>query len=420
MAAMLTVRAKALEWQKLEQLADWLAVGVAVSLPWSTSATGILVALWLVAMLPTLNIAAVRRELATAAGGLPVLLWALGALGMLWADVSWQERLDGLGGFNKLLVIPLLLVQFRQSEHGVRVFYGFFASAAAVLLVSWTLKLFPDLPWQGKGFGIPVKDYIIQSTEFMICAFALLDPALQKARAGRWGLAIGPAAIACCFLANILFVVTGRTELLVIPVLTLLLGWRQFGWKGLVGAGLLGCIIGAAVWVTSPYLRYRMDLSFQEFQSYVSTPDGMSSTAIHLEFLKKSVSFVGTAPVIGHGTGSILEQFRNAAVDKTGVAAIASVNPHNQILAVAIQIGLVGVAALAAMWIAHLLLFTGAGMAAWIGLIVVVQNVVSSLFNSHLFDFTEGWLYVFGVGVAGGMILRERQSQRAAEPLATS
>jgi hypothetical protein len=33
---------------------------------------------------------------------------------------------------------------------------------------------------------------------------------------------------------------------------------------------------------------------------------------------------------------------------------------------------------------------------------------VSSLFNSHLFDFSEGWLYVFGVGVVGGMILRER------------
>jgi hypothetical protein len=36
-----------------------------------------------------------------------------------------------------------------------------------------------------------------------------------------------------------------------------------------------------------------------------------------------------------------------------------------------------------------------------------VQNVVSSLFNSHLFDFTQGWLYVIGVGIAGGMVLRE-------------
>jgi len=36
---------------------------------------------------------------------------------------------------------------------------------------------------------------------------------------------------------------------------------------------------------------------------------------------------------------------------------------------------------------------------------VVVQNVFTSLFNSHLFDFHEGWMYVLSVGVAGGMTL---------------
>jgi hypothetical protein len=33
------------------------------------------------------------------------------------------------------------------------------------------------------------------------------------------------------------------------------------------------------------------------------------------------------------------------------------------------------------------------------------------LFNSHLFDFHEGWMYVLGVGVAGGMILRARDNR---------
>jgi O-antigen ligase len=39
-------------------------------------------------------------------------------------------------------------------------------------------------------------------------------------------------------------------------------------------------------------------------------------------------------------------------------------------------------------------------------LLVVVQNIFTSLFNSHIFDFHEGWMYVLGVGVAGGMVLR--------------
>jgi len=79
---------------------------------------------------------------------------------------------------------------------------------------------------------------------------------------------------------------------------------------------------------------------------------------------------------------------------------------------VAIQLGLIGAGVLWAMWIAHLLLFRGPGLVEWIGLVVVVQNIVGSLFNSHLFDFTQGWVYVFGVGVAGGMVLK-RQSPKA-------
>ncbi|MEJ2378724.1 MAG: hypothetical protein P8Y71_26210 [Pseudolabrys sp.] len=45
---------------------------------------------------------------------------------------------------------------------------------------------------------------------------------------------------------------------------------------------------------------------------------------------------------------------------------------------------------------------------------MVTQNVVGSLFNSFLFDYTEGWLYVIGFGVVAGMYLRERDAARPA------
>jgi O-antigen ligase len=47
---------------------------------------------------------------------------------------------------------------------------------------------------------------------------------------------------------------------------------------------------------------------------------------------------------------------------------------------------------------------------------VVVQNIFTSLFNSHLFDFHEGWMYVLGVGVAGGMVLKTASREAALEP----
>ena len=53
---------------RLAPIADGLAVAVAVSLPWSTSATSILIVLWLIAVLPTLDVASVRREGMTPSG----------------------------------------------------------------------------------------------------------------------------------------------------------------------------------------------------------------------------------------------------------------------------------------------------------------------------------------------------------------
>jgi hypothetical protein len=113
--------------------------------------------------------------------------------------------------------------------------------------------------------------------------------------------------------------------------------------------------------------------------------------------------------VIGHGTGSTRGLFEQAAIGQIGSHAEIVANPHNQTLNVAVQWGVIGVAVLYAMWLLHLLLFRGDGLATWIGLLVVVQNIFTSLFNSHLFDFHEGWMYVLGVGVAGGMTLHAKR-----------
>src|SRR5487761_1197154 len=305
---------------------------------------------------------------------------------MLWANVNWSERLTDFASFHRFLAIPLLLAQFRRSEHGMRVLVGFFLSVSAVLLFSVALALFPAIPWQTQQFGVPVKDYILQSEDFVLCAFVLLAIALDDAGKHRWRPAIGLAAFAFCFLADIVFVVTGRTADLVAAVLTVLLGWRQRGWRGSLGAGIMLCVLGTAGVIASPYMRERLATSITELRAW-QTDDAVNSTALHLQFLKEGFSFVETAPVIGHGTGSIAEQYRKEAVGQSGAAAVASVNPHNQTLAVAIQLGLIGAAVLLAMWAAHFMLFRGGGLVGWIGVVIVTDNVVSCLVNSHLFDF---------------------------------
>ena len=140
-----------------------------------------------------------------------------------------------------------------------------------------------------------------------------------------------------------------------------------------------------------------------------------TSIGLRLEFWQKSLRFFAEAPIIGHGTGSTRGLFEEAAVGPVGAAAQVVANPHNQTLNVAVQWGVIGIVVLYAMWLVHLLLFRGDGLVAWIGLLVVVQNIFTSLFNSHLFDFHEGWMYVLGVGIAGGMVLRTSSREAATE-----
>jgi O-antigen ligase len=438
---------------RLGQIADGLAAAVAVSLPWSTSATSILIVLWIIAVVPTLDIVSVRRELLSAAGGLPVLLWALGVVGMLWADVSWSERIAGLSGFHKLLLVPLLLARFRRSQHANWVILGFLASSLVLLVVSWALVLTPGLSWRGRELGVPVKNYILQSAIFAICAFGLIGQATELWHTRR-RLALAALLAAAAFIANIAYVSTARTTLVVVAAMLLLFGFRQRRWTGTLGAALIGSALTAAVWASSPYLRERVSPAIEEVQTHgdrdVNTPVGL-----RLEYWKKSLALIAEAPVIGHGTGTIPQLFRRDATNET-IAQLITTNPHNQVLAVAVQVGFAGAVLLMAMWLAHLALFrdgivfrhgnfrdgaserfpakAGPGLdpawtsgspkkthprnnlIAWFGLVVVIYNIVSSAFNSHLFDFSQGWLYVFGVGVAGGMMLRgaPTDAQRAA------
>jgi O-antigen ligase len=403
---------------RFQRLADGLAVALVVSLPWSTSATGVLAGLWLIAVVPTLDLASLRRIVTTPVGGLPVLFWLLALAGMLWAlGVPAAERWNGLKSVHKLLFIPLLIIQFQRSGRAVWVMNAFLASCGAMLVVSWAIFFVPSLPWpwigSGERPGIPVKDYIAQSAEFTVCVLLLAGIALQYWQERRRGAATAATVLAFVFLANVFFVSASRTSLVVIPILLVLFAWRKLSWKAIVAFVFVVVASAALVWSFATETRHSIVMLVIELREF--KPDGdRSRSGERLEFWRKSIGFIESAPVIGHGTGSIRDQFRQSVIGQTGISAVAAENPHNQIFAVAIQLGIAGTAVLFAMWLAHLLLFRGEGMAAWAGFVIVTQNVVGSLFNSHLFDFTQGWGYVIGVGVAAGAVLRETTGRTSA------
>ena len=401
-----------LDSERARKIADGLAVAAVASIPWSTSAIYIFVAAWLIAFLPTIRVEEVRDVMRHPAAWLPVLLVALAAVGMLWADVPWSDRLGGFTAFVKLLTIPVLFVQFRHSDRVHWVLLGFLASCTILLLVSFVGI---GLGYRFKAPGVPVRDRIAQSGEFILCAAGLFYVAMTYWSQRRTGLMLGVLVLAALFLVSVFYVSASRTALVTVPLLFLLYAITQSRPAQMVALLAAISVLGGIVWVSSANVQQRILGIFSEVENHDAKP---TPSGQRLEFWRQSLKIMQDAPVIGHGTGSVKERFADVVASEKS-SETPTVNPHNQTFMVAIQLGFIGVLAMYAMWVSHFTLFLrGAGLVSWIGLVVVTQNVVGGLFNTHLFDVVQGWIYFFGVGAAGGWMLK--QSRDIAEPAAAA
>ncbi len=366
--------------------ADAFIILLAVSLPWSTSLVAIFAVLWFLSLLPTLDVERFFQSLKRPPSALPLALFALAVVGTLWStDVPWPARLHGINPVAKLLAIPLLIYHFETSKRGFWVIIAFLGSCTSVMLASWLIFIDPHLAFDPtRAPGVPVKNYIVQSQAFALCAFGGLGAAVYLWRANFKRPAVALAVVSVAFLCNMAFVVSSRTVWVCVPFLLLIFALLHFNRRGVLIVLAVAVAAGAVFWATSPYLRMRASDVAVEYEEY-HDQNMSTSTGLRLEYWRKSLKFIQGAPLIGNGTGSTKTLFEKDAVGKKGVSAEIIGNPHNQTLNVAVQWGLLGCIVLYAMWFAHLRMFLTPGMISWIGLAAVVENFVGSLFNSHLF-----------------------------------
>ena len=396
---------------------DLLLVLVAAALPWSTSIFSILMAIWLVALVPTIDLRRFVRFMSQPVCWLPVAFFVLAMLGTLWSPAPWSERLHSVSPVAKLFVLPFVLYHFERSRRGMWALGGFLVSCVLMMAASFLVLYEPSFTLKEGEFtgaayestrGIFVKNYIDQSQEFALCVVALAYPIFSFFRERKVRQALLLCAIVLALLANMAFVTVSRTAMVTMPIMLAVFAVLHLRWRTSVAIFFSLLVLALMAWSVSPSLRTATERFSSDYQTYKQS-NAPTSMGLRIEFWTKSLRFFSEAPLFGHGTGSTEGLFERAKTGPEGqVHAQVIRNPHNQTLAVAVQWGAVGVVILYAMWFAHLALFRGEGLMAWIGLLVVVQNMLTSLFNSHLFDFVPGWMYVLGVGIAGGTVLSAR------------
>jgi O-antigen ligase len=394
---------------------DVVAILLALALPWSTSLVSIFGVVLIITMLPYLDVEAFVASLKRPICLAPIALFLLALVGTLWSDVAWGARFYAVGPAAKLLVLPALFYHFERSTRGRWIFVAFLGSCVLMVIASTVVAFDPALALKPHADrGIFVKNYIDQGQEFSLCAVALAYPIANFAGQRRWLSALLLLAIMLLFLANMVFIVTSRTALVTIPIMLAVFGLMHLRWRANLAIAVAVVVVAGTAWIVSPQLQEKVATFSSQYQDY---KENRATTSIgeRLEFWRKSLQFFAEAPLIGHGSGSTRHLFELASDHSDLSSGQVISNPHNQTLYVAVQWGALGVVILWAMWLSHLLLFRGDGLANWLGLLVVVQNIFTSLLNSHIFDFHEGWMYVLGVGVAGGMALKAQRLQAAAD-----
>lgn len=387
----------------------------AASLPWSTTAVSVFMAVWMLVVLPTIRWQAFYESLRAPASFLPLAFFALAIAGLFWTEDTWPVGIQGLLPVSKLLAVPLLLYHYERSQRGHWVLFAFLASCVLLMGLSWVTYFAgwkPSSP--GAMAGVPVRNYIDQSHEFALCLFVMAPLLLSFAANGHRAWTFAFAAVMLGFYFDMRYVATSRTAFVYFPILLILFAAKYLSRRRAIYLLIFAAVVEFAVLFTSPYMRDRVGRTVQDYKVDRDT-NAATSNGLRLAYWRVSIRSISEAPVFGHGTGSTQQLFSREAEGKSGEWSNIIRNPHNQTLYVAIQWGVLGCLILYAMWYFHLQLFRESLFASWIGLVIVVQNFISSLLNSHLFDFHEGWIYVLGVGVAGGIATRAQRLSGSAQ-----
>ena len=207
---------------------------------------------------PFLDVRAFLQSLKRPICALPIALFALAAVGTLWSDAPWGERLYAVGPAAKLLDAAGAVLSFRtlRARH-VRCSIGLSGvlRAADGDVLDRRVRSRSSRSSPEAEYGVPVKNYIDQSQEFALCAVVLAYPVITLLRAKRIWLAALLVAISLSFVVNMVFVSVSRTALVTMPIMLAVFALLHLKWRSIVIIVCAATVLAGLAWAASPQLR---------------------------------------------------------------------------------------------------------------------------------------------------------------------
>ncbi len=338
-----------------------------------------------------------------------LLLLAALTVSVSYSSVGTHEAWSWVGKYHKLLLLPLAVIAFDESSWDEIARWSLFITLCAVLVLSTTNYLGITSIGPAHSASQPgwvFKNRIAAGLLGALLFYQAADFALA-ARTTRSRIVF--AVIALLSLANVLVMLQGRTGQVIVILFALVIAAR-FAWQTRGGSRVRPILYGSAllaavavlVVVACTVQGSRVQEVVSEIQAYRHS-DAKTSTGLRLEWYRKSVELVRARPLTGYGVGGLGAQFAEMTKGEKGAEGAMTLNPHNEYLLMAVQLGLPGVLLLVNLLVQvgrygmrlearsrHLLL-------AWLA-----TFAIGSAANSLLIDFTEGHLFVLLSGILLG------------------
>ncbi|MDO9138793.1 MAG: O-antigen ligase family protein [Methylobacter sp.] len=325
----------------------------------------------------------------------PVALWALFLygcflVGLSYGDASSKDAFFMINKYRVLYFIPILISFLITKHYRYLAWNCFIVASVATLLISYLMNFGIVEP---NDIGDPcLKSRITHSIFIAFFAFFSMHKYYDDKNNKKLYLIL----FMLC-LHNIFFVVEGRTGQVIMVALLLLFAIQRYSVK----EGLFA--------VCAVVIFLMLFLSFSDKSDRII--EGIANTKAYFQpipeqtessmgqrytFWAYSLKLIKEKPLLGHGTGNFAKEYQRISVGEPFITK----NPHNEFLMVAVQLGLYGLLVylgflISLFYYARKLPDNEKKMAQ--GLLAVL--VIASLFNTPLFDHTEGHWFAYMVAL---------------------
>ena len=387
------------------------AIAAAVLAPFSTAATSIVVAVFLISFF----VSGAALHVVSEAFRLPANKGILAFFAILLGSAFLNEEglrvaLADLWSWRKLaflyVALPLFAAEIWKRRLMLALFWAFVPMLALsyISLAGWIPDRIPGM------HGVILTNYSAQGIAFSVGALCGALMAWRTTGSARWVY----AAISVAFGINVLFFGAGRTGYLALAGIVVVAAILNGGWRATL-ASLLGlALLAALAFAVSPIFKSRLLLAWNEME-HAEEARTETSIGIRVIFAKNAVALIAERPLLGYGLGSFKRVYADYVRARyTGVKATPAGDPHNQYLYVLFEQGALGLIVFFAM-IASLFATFPRDDYGRMAACILAAWCLTSVFSSHFRTFPEGHFYAFvvaGFGAARGREIRRQVASR--------